>query len=307
MQAMHEEIDASKILFTGLDSAGKTSIILALQREFSQIATLHPTRQAQRKIFEFLSHKIAEWDLGGQYNYRISYLKAPSKYFDKTSVCIYVIDVQDESRIEESLSYLKDVVDEFRKLEINPPIYLFLHKLDPKLKKKKPIETEKRNLDIRNKALEIVGDMHVMEFFKTSIYDLWTVMTAFSKILLAIYPQSELIDKTIKEFAEMNDAKAIIVLDSNSLIIGQYFESDEAMTILEHATPYFLTLNDSFSVTGDSKKMIVERGGLVYFFDEIKLEKGLKPLFLLIMKEDHEFDDQKIGTFMHIFKDLITP
>ena len=199
------------------------------------------------------------------------------------------------------------MVDEFRKLEINPPIYLFLHKLDPKLKKKRPIETEKRNLDIRNKALEIVGDTHVVEFFKTSIYDLWTVMTAFSKILLALYPQSELIDKTIKEFAEMNDARAIIVLDSNSLIIGQYFESDEAMTILEHATPYFLTLNDSFMGVDESKKMIVERGGLVYFFDEIKLEKGVKPLFLLIMKEDHDFDDKKINTFMHIFKDLIIP
>lgn len=304
---LHEEIDASKILFTGLDSAGKTSIILALQREFSQIATLHPTRQAQRKIFEFLSHKIAEWDLGGQYNYRISYLKAPSKYFDKTSVCIYVIDVQDESRIEESLSYLKDVVDEFKKLEINPPIYIFLHKLDPQLKKKKPIETEKRNLDIRNKALEIVGDIHLIEFFKTSIYDLWTVMTAFSKILLALYPQSELIDKTIAEFAEMNDAHAIIVLDSNSLIIGQYFSSEEAMTILEHATPYFLTLNDSFSGVDESKKMIVARGGLVYYFDEIKLGKDMKPLFLLIMKEENVFDDKKIQTFVQIFKDLIIP
>lgn len=222
-------------------------------------------------------------------------------------MCIYVIDVQDESRIEESLSYLKDVVDEFRKLEINPPIYIFLHKLDPTLKKKKPIETEKRNLDIRNKALEIIGDIHVVEFFKTSIYDLWTVMTAFSKILLAIYPQSELIDKTIKEFAEMNNAKAIIVLDSNSLIIGQHFDNDEAMTILEHATPYFLTLNDSFSGVDESKKMIVERGGMVYFFDEIKLEKGIKPLFLLIMKEENNFDDQKIRTFMNIFRDLIIP
>ena len=49
-----EKEEAQKILFTGLDSAGKTSIILALQREISQIAVLKPTRQAQRKIFEYL-------------------------------------------------------------------------------------------------------------------------------------------------------------------------------------------------------------------------------------------------------------
>ncbi|MGQ4874124.1 MAG: ADP-ribosylation factor-like protein [Promethearchaeota archaeon] len=55
-----------KILFTGLDNAGKTSIILALQREFSKIAILSPTRGAQRRIFQFLGRDIAEWDLGGQ-------------------------------------------------------------------------------------------------------------------------------------------------------------------------------------------------------------------------------------------------
>ena len=43
----NNQIDSNKILFTGLDTAGKTSIILALQREFSQIAFLKPTKQAQ--------------------------------------------------------------------------------------------------------------------------------------------------------------------------------------------------------------------------------------------------------------------
>ncbi|MFW9896885.1 MAG: ADP-ribosylation factor-like protein, partial [Candidatus Thorarchaeota archaeon] len=41
-----------KILFTGLDAAGKTSIILTLQREFSKIALIEPTRGAQRNNFK---------------------------------------------------------------------------------------------------------------------------------------------------------------------------------------------------------------------------------------------------------------
>ena len=48
--------ESAKILFTGLDDAGKTSIILALQREFSKIAVLSPTRGAQRRIFDFLGN-----------------------------------------------------------------------------------------------------------------------------------------------------------------------------------------------------------------------------------------------------------
>ncbi len=55
-----------KILFTGLDGAGKTSIILALQREFSKIAVIEPTRGPHRTTFKLLGREVSEWDLGGQ-------------------------------------------------------------------------------------------------------------------------------------------------------------------------------------------------------------------------------------------------
>ncbi|MFX1500427.1 MAG: ADP-ribosylation factor-like protein, partial [Promethearchaeota archaeon] len=87
------QVPVNKLLFTGLDSAGKTSIILSLQREFSKIAILSPTRGAQRRVFNFLGKEISEWDLGGQLSYRIAYLKNPSKYFEGTEIAIYVIDI----------------------------------------------------------------------------------------------------------------------------------------------------------------------------------------------------------------------
>jgi len=45
--------EPSKILFTGLDAAGKTTIILGLQREFSKIALLKPTRGAKEEYLNF--------------------------------------------------------------------------------------------------------------------------------------------------------------------------------------------------------------------------------------------------------------
>ncbi|MHA2088895.1 MAG: ADP-ribosylation factor-like protein, partial [Promethearchaeota archaeon] len=122
-----------KILFTGLDAAGKTSIILALKREFSKISLLEPTRGAQRDNFTLLGKEISEWDLGGQKSYRISYLKNPSKYFEDTEIAIYVIDILDTSRVVESLSYFYDVIEKFKELNIAPPVYIFFHKHDPKL------------------------------------------------------------------------------------------------------------------------------------------------------------------------------
>jgi len=82
-----------------------------------------------------MGREIAEWDLGGQISYRISYLKNPGKYFDDTEIAIYVIDVQNRVRLPEAISYLKDVVDRFNKLEIAPPIFVFLHKYDPALRR----------------------------------------------------------------------------------------------------------------------------------------------------------------------------
>ena len=49
-----EKSDTHKILFTGLDTAGKSSIILSLQREFSKIAILKPTKGASRRIFSII-------------------------------------------------------------------------------------------------------------------------------------------------------------------------------------------------------------------------------------------------------------
>lgn len=306
--------DSNKILFTGLDTAGKTSIILALQREFSQIAHLKPTRAAQRKIFEYLGHNVSNWDLGGQERYRIAYLKSPGRYFDNTAVLIYIIDIQNTKRLKETISYLKDVVRTFKKMEITPPIYVFLHKFDPVLKKNAPIETAKRILDIKNKVTEIIGENHQLTFMKTSIFDFWTVMTAFSRILLSLYPQSELVDQTIREFGEKNEADAILILDTNSLIIGQYFRIEEARPILEQTTPYFLTLNDSFQEAGgdknsfSSKKMVLERSGKAFFFDEIRYKSDLNPLYLLIMNDrEIGFQEESISAFKKIFGDIIKP
>ncbi len=318
MEIPREDFDTSKILFTGLDSAGKTSIILSLQREFSQIAVLKPTRQAQRKIFEYLGKDIASWDLGGQERYRIAYLKSPNKYFDKTSVCIYVVDIQNEDRIKESLSYLEDVAEMYEKLEINPPIIIMLHKFDPVLKKNAPIETAKKILKIKSQIDEIIGDKHTVDYYKTSIYDLWTIMTTFSKIMLTLYPQSQLVDKTINEFADKMEADATIVLDANSLIVGQYFRTENARVVLEQCTPYFLTLNDSFqnsereinepfeNSNSNHNGMIIERSAKAFYFDEIKFDDiDQKPLYLLIMKKENEFNNEDIEQFMKIFKSLI--
>ncbi|MFX1354006.1 MAG: ADP-ribosylation factor-like protein, partial [Promethearchaeota archaeon] len=284
--------EPSKILFTGLDYAGKTTIIKGLQREFSKIALLKPTRGAQRRIFEFLGRDIAEWDLGGQVSYRIAYLKNPGKYFDGTEVAIYVIDIQSKSRFSEAISYFKDVVEQFKKLGISPPIYVFLHKYDPALKRNAPNELKALEAEIKEKIKSLV-DYKKVYYYNTSIYDLASIIKAMSEILLNLYPKADLIEKTVFQFAEKVNSEGVVILDDNSLIVGAYYKNDEARNLLSASTPYFLALNDNLQFTEvlpgkeyDESKMVIQRFGRNFIFKQLSLREGSPPYYLVMLKQD---------------------
>ena len=302
---------ASKLLFTGLDNAGKTTIIYGLQREFSKIAFLKPTRGAQRRIFEFMGKEIAEWDLGGQISYRISYLKNPGKYFDDTEIVVYVIDVQNRVRIPEAISYLKDVVEQFRKLEIAPPMYIFLHKYDPALRRNALNEMKNLEFEIKEKIKRSVEYKEIY-YYNTSIYDLPSIIKAMSEILLNIYPKSELIEKTIIEFGKKTYSDGIVLLDDNSLIVGSFYKDDETKNLLAASTPYFLSLNDSFVFTEvqpsreqEEDHMVVQRYGRNFIFKQLSFKEGVSPYYILMLKQDTHLNKEDIDCFSNLLKEIL--
>ena len=305
----HEE--AEKILFTGLDGAGKTSIILALQREFSKIALLTPTRGAQRRIFEFLGKDIAEWDLGGQDSYRIAYIKNPDKYFDGTEIAIYVIDILDKERFAEAISYLIDVIEQFALLEIFPPIFVFFHKFDPALIKSSLNEMNNTLLNLKEKIKTHV-EYKKIYFYQTSIYDMSTVINAMSEILLTLYPKSELLQKTVAEFAKKVGSEGVVVIDSNSLIISSYYEDDGSKDLMNASTPYFLALNDSFQGREEKPpeglpedQMVIQRFGKYFIFKQIPIRKESPSYYLLLVKNTPDYSQDDFDTFSRLLQEIL--
>lgn len=300
-----------KILFTGLDGAGKTSIILALQREYSKIALLEPTRGAQRTNFKFLGKEISEWDLGGQKSYRISYLKNPSKYFEDTEIAIYVIDILDPSRVLESLSYFYDVIEKFRELKIEPPIYVFFHKYDPKL-----IQNVKNEIDseIQKLQKEIVetANYRMIRFYRTSIYDPFTIMSPMSKMLLELFPKSELLQRTIEEYAKKLDCEGLIIVDKNSIILGSCFKDDDSKKKLSGTIAYFLSLNDIFEemeLEKQEDQILLKKSGNHFIFKPVTIKETPLPYYMLGLKKHNQFDtdflNQDFNAFVSIFKDIV--
>ena len=303
--------EASKILFTGLDGAGKTSIILALQREFSKIALLSPTRGAQRRIFEYLGKDIAEWDLGGQESYRIAYIKNPDKYFDGTEIAIYVIDILDKDRFAEAISYLIDVIEQFALLEIFPPLFVFFHKFDPALIKSSLNEMNNTLLNLKEKIKKHV-DYKKMYFYQTSIYDMSTVINAMSEILLTLYPKSELLQKTVAEFAKKVNSEGAVVIDSNSLVISSYYENDSSKELMSASTPYFLALNDSFQGREEKPpeglpedQMVIQRFGKYFIFKQIPIKKEAPSYYLLLVKNTQEYSQDEFDSFARLLQEIL--
>jgi GTPase SAR1 family protein len=311
----HEEKDSKevsyKIVFTGLDGAGKTSIILALQREFSKIALIEPTRGAQRTTFKLLGREVTEWDLGGQKSYLISYLKNPGKFFDNTELAIYVIDILDSSRIIESLSYLFDVIEKFEELGIEPPINIFFHKCDPKILHNVEHEIETQIEELKKEILQ-TANYKKIKFFCTSIYDPYTIMNSMSQVLLELYPKSELIQKTIEEYAKKLDCEGLMIIDKNSIILGSCFKDDISKKLLSSTIAYFLSLNDVFEemeLEQQEDQIVVRKAGRYFLFKPVLFKDIEIPYYMLVLKNKNPFDiyfiNKDFSAFSTMFRDIV--
>ena len=139
---MSNSTELKKILFCGLESGGKTSILLILDKKFSLLTAVKPTIKAKRTFHNnsLLGITVVRWDLGGQKGYRKIYLGNKSKYFTEMQSIFYVIDIQAPKKFDEALIFLKDIVN--ITLESHPDNFQFLilfHKCDPDIKHDKNI------------------------------------------------------------------------------------------------------------------------------------------------------------------------
>ncbi|MHA1294785.1 MAG: ADP-ribosylation factor-like protein, partial [Promethearchaeota archaeon] len=102
-----------KVVFTGLDFAGKTSLISRLLSDYnySDTSKLEPTIGHIIEEYETERLNLIVWDLAGQKSNIEDYLAEPEKYFVQVDVLFFVIDAQDDLRYDLALKYLSDIID----------------------------------------------------------------------------------------------------------------------------------------------------------------------------------------------------
>ncbi len=163
--------DSQKIVVLGLDNAGKTSLLSTFGGKLGieDLASLEPTRGVKRNEIDTKDFKFYIWDFGGQMDHRSQYLEDPENYFSGIDLLIYVIDIKEQERYQESINYFKKIVNILKELEENPYFLIFIHKYDPDIRENEDtisnigkIKTQMRQI------LEQRAYMH--EFYLTSIY-----------------------------------------------------------------------------------------------------------------------------------------
>ena len=208
----------------GLDYAGKTSIITAITKKFGfeqEILKLMPTRRIARDAFKFLGIEFVRMDFGGQLQYREEYLKNPTKYISGTDLLFYVVDAQDYDRYVETIDYLDQILLFLKENQEYPPICILFHKFDPDLTKEKVIN--QRILTIKHALIRYSRDFDIF-FFETSIYDIKSIMDAFSSGLSLLFEKMEMVSRLFSRISKNYNSIMIALFDSKGITIGEYYK-----------------------------------------------------------------------------------
>jgi len=300
-----------KILMTGLDRAGKTSFIHAVKKRYSEVIKTLPTKgvaRSEEKIFEEQNSTISVWDLGGQKTYREKFLEQRKVYLYNVDLLFYFIDVQDFSRINESIELFRNIVDSLVELEEFPPIVICLSKCDPDIKKSKDIRA---NIDKIIEKINEISERFFIKIFETSIFDGFSLISAYSYGLSQLSPNRELFENQLKHFAKKIKSDAILLLNENGIILSNFSGLGISEKVFEISAPHFQTLYKTFKefkllkqdflissgITDESKKIIFKR---------IIVEK-YNLYLLMFMEKDLNLDkiEKHLPKFAKNLNDLI--
>lgn len=251
-KAVGEQLKAhKKLLMIGLDNGGKSSILAVLQDKFSIIKSLLPTKGVKRERLDFFGYPIISWDLGGQIQYRENYyFKNPEHFFTEVDLILYVIDIQDPERFEESAQYFTRVLDSLEDLDETAPILVVLHKSDQDFRK--TLEWQQNAREVKELFNPIIDeyDGFNVDYYDTTVFQKETIMQMFSIALKKVSETSEIIENILEDFTRTVNGKATSLISMDGLIFGSFQQTNTDEMLLNNTAILLQTLSNFHSSIG---------------------------------------------------------
>jgi ADP-ribosylation factor-like protein 2 len=111
-----------RVLFLGLDNAGKSSVIKAFMHQ--SIDDLSPTLGFEIKTVECQGYRLSCWDVGGQSTIRAYW----RNYFEATDGVVWVVDSTDRERLSLCKKELDSILQQERL--VSASLLIFVNKQD---------------------------------------------------------------------------------------------------------------------------------------------------------------------------------
>jgi GTPase SAR1 family protein len=223
MSNIDNRLNNVKLVFGGLDNAGKTSFLIALRQKYNyyeSVQNLKPTIEIEYSSFNFLDRfNINIWDMGGQEKYRAMYEKNPI-YFEATDFLYYIIDIQDKEKFATSLNYLNILLEILNSQGYTNEIMVCFHKFDPRYENNFLFTKARENLK------ESILDTHKknqFRFFDTTYYDIASLSQALSYGLNKLI-NLDLVYNKLENLAEKYNCTYIGIYDHSGIIIADNFK-----------------------------------------------------------------------------------
>ncbi len=294
-------IDTRKIIISGLDNAGKTSILTALDRKYDfakDVINLKPTIRVEYHTSSFLNREFIIWDMGGQEKFRNTYIKRQNVYFDNTDLLVYIIDIQDKERYDDSLNYLDIILSFFIKYEIDVPIIISFHKVDPELRTSEEINNNVEKL--KGIISEKFSSLKIL-FQQTSIYDLISIVQLISYGLSVFdekfFDLSELLENYVEEF----DCTSLILFDDKGIIISEFYSDNIDLelyiTLLESIKEHLFLLKRMEEENEPGHDFFSVENNLISYLHKVVVDDNFFYISVLIQEELKE-------NLLEIFSDL---
>jgi len=236
---------AKKVMLLGIDNAGKTAISKTLTIKYrgnlqafgQMLKDLLPTKGAVQDRLKVSNVNVMLWDLGGQMQYRKIYLEEPERFFFDASAVLYVIDIQDEERFDETIDYFEKIVKTFHFLKENPYFMVLFHKYDPELEMEPKYQVFIKDLTKRvSSNLNEAGLK--FQIRNSSVYNDLTVFNAFTELIriFANVDVQQTINQILEKQARVVGLDNLVLFDLSGVRVGEYCQSNEIRDLINALT-----------------------------------------------------------------------
>ena len=229
---MNNPLKPVKTAFFGLDNGGKTSIIQALENRLILGKPIKPTTNyeiSSQKI-SLLGLEIFTWDFGGQEMYRDVFLNRKKQMLSEEDLLVYVIDIQDFRRFDESIKYLIAIQDSLRAIGKKLRLFVLFHKYDPLFGDNDVFDGRIEDLKQKISKMDNWTDM---SFYRTSIYEMMTIVRAFADMSSHFSNKPQQIQKLLNKYVENTLSTTAILFSKRNFILDTKGSDDTSVKALE--------------------------------------------------------------------------